>query len=162
MSGNGTRWALASSAAVLLVVAGCDRGDAEDNAVMAQAPEPTANQAAAAEPSGFERMDADADGMVTRAEHAAAASAMFTVMDADRDGMVTPAEMDASQGALGGSTAKSSAEKIAVIDSNGDGQISGEEHAEGSTTMFTKMDTDASGWLIQSEFDAGHKAMLGS
>src|SRR5687767_12252088 len=135
MPGYETRWALALSATTLLICTACDRGDAEDNAAMAQVAEPTASQTVAAPPSGFERMDADADGMVTRAEHATAASSMFAVMDADRDGMVTAAEMDASQDELGGSTAKSSAERIAVIDSNGDGRISGEEHAEGATTM---------------------------
>jgi hypothetical protein len=36
----------------------------------------------------------------------------------------------------------SSAEKIKVVDTNGDGVLTAEEHAAGSKRMFDKMDTD--------------------
>lgn len=110
--------------------------------------------------SGFTRMDANSDGSLTADEHAGAAATMFTAMDKDGDGAVTPAEMDAAQGALGGGGAMSSADKIKVVDTNRDGQLSKEEHVAGSQTMFSKMDTDANGALNQAEFDVGHKAML--
>jgi Ca2+-binding EF-hand superfamily protein len=68
---------------------------------------------------------------------------MFDTMDADKDGRVTSSEMDAAhekvtrnkrtQGEM------SSAEKIKVVDANGDGILTAEEHAAGSKTMFDKM-----------------------
>jgi Ca2+-binding EF-hand superfamily protein len=54
----------------------------------------------------------------------------------------------------------SSADKIKVIDTNGDGVLSAEEHATGSRSMFEKMDADKDGALTKAEFDAGHAAMM--
>src|SRR5688500_16757109 len=68
-------------------------------------------------------MDANGDGKVSRAEHAAGAKKMFQQCDASRDGIVTAAEMDAAmakQGTPAAEDDKSSAEKIRVIDQNGD------------------------------------------
>src|SRR5262249_3269296 len=46
----------------------------------------------------FDRLDANGDGHLTRAENAAGARKLFAAMDADRDGFVTAAEMDAYRG----------------------------------------------------------------
>ena len=54
----------------------------------------------------------------------------------------------------------SSAEKIKVIDTNGDGALSAEEHAAGSKMMFEKMDTDKDGFLTKAEMTAGHHKLM--
>ena len=122
-----------------------------------------ATSVAFAADGGTRTMDADGDGSVSASEHEAGAKAMFDGMDADKDGNVTVAEMDAAHAAKGKKKMEgemSSAEKIKVIDSNGDGKLSAEEHSAGSRAMFEKMDTDKNGALSQAENKAGHKAML--
>jgi hypothetical protein len=113
--------------------------------------------------SGFDAMDGDRDGAVSPREHAEAAGKMFTAMDADGDDKVTAAEMDAAHNKVAGKPASadelSAAEKIKVVDADGDGMLTGEEHRQASRSMFRKMDTDRSGSLSQAEFDAGHAAL---
>ena len=109
-------------------------------------------------------MDTNGDGKLSRDEHAAGAKKMFGTMDANKDGSVTSAEMDAAHEKVTGKKATktdlSSAEKIKVIDTNGDGMLSAEEHAAGAKKMFEKMDTDADGFVSKAELAAGHAKML--
>ena len=112
----------------------------------------------------FMIMDADKDGKVSAHEHATAANKMFDTMDANRDGKVTATEMDAAHQRVTGKKAKksdlSAADKIKVIDKDGDKILTAEEHAAGSRSMFEKMDTDKDGFLTKSEFAAGHASMM--
>ena len=112
----------------------------------------------------FTAMDTNKDGKVSAEEHAAAAKKMFGTMDANRDGKVTAAEMDAAHQRVTGKKAKktdmSSADKIKVIDTDGDGILTAEEHAAGSRAMFEKMDTDKDGFLTKDELAAGHAQMM--
>jgi Ca2+-binding EF-hand superfamily protein len=133
----------------------------------------------------FQMMDANGDGKVTPEEHAAGAKKMFEMMDADKDGKVTAAEMDAAHEHMMGqrdgkndgvtepkSAAKtavknapekhgmSAAEKIKVVDGNGDGVLTAEEHAAGAKKMFEKMDTDHDGSMTKDELAAGHAKMM--
>ena len=109
-------------------------------------------------------MDTDGDGKLSPDEHAAGAKRMFDAMDADKDGTVTIAEMDAVHKNAPGKEPKSSdlssVEKIKVVDKNGDGLLSAEEHAAGSRRMFSKMDIDRDGFLSRAELTAGHEKML--
>jgi Ca2+-binding EF-hand superfamily protein len=110
----------------------------------------------------FKMMDANGDGKVSRAEHAAGAKKMFQQCDANRDGIVTAKEMDAAmakQGVKAGDDDKSSAEKIRVIDQNGDGKLTTAEHEAGTEKMFGKMDTNSDGFLSKQECDEGMKMM---
>lgn len=110
----------------------------------------------------FKAMDTNSDGKVTRAEHAAAAKKMFAQCDADKDGVVTVAEMDASLAAQGRkppADEKNSAEKIKVIDQNGDGKLTAAEHEAGTETMFAKTDTNHDGSLTPEEMSAGLKML---
>ena len=112
----------------------------------------------------FRAMDTNKDGKVSADEHAAASKKMFDMMDANRDGKVTAAEMAAAYQRITGKKAKksdmSSAEKIKVIDTDGDGILTAEEHAAGSRAMFEKMNTDRDGFLTKSELAAGHGSMM--
>lgn len=112
----------------------------------------------------FAMMDTDKDGKVSAAEYAAGAKAMFEKMDANKDGKVTAEEMTASHQAVTGHKAKkgdmTSAEKIKVVDSDGDGVLTAEEHAKASADMFAKMDTDKDGFLSKKEMAAGHASMM--
>ncbi|TYC85482.1 EF-hand domain-containing protein [Novosphingobium sp. BW1] len=65
-------------------------------------------------------MDADKDGIVTRAEAQAAAEAMFTRMDVDKDGKIDAADREARQ------TARRT-RMFEKLDTNGDGAISKNE-----------------------------------
>lgn len=117
----------------------------------------------------FKLMDTDGDGKITRAEHTAGAQTMFGKMDANSDGIVTVAEMEAGHHEKKSSKLKfwekkdkdetAASEKISMIDTNADGQISRAEHEAGSEKMFTKMDTNDDGALSKDECEAGHKAM---
>ena len=89
---------------------------------------------------------------------------MFETMDANKDGKVTAAEMDAAHGKVTEKKAAkgdlSPAEKIKVIDTDGDGILTAGEHAAGSRAMIDRMDTNKDGYVSKSEFAAGHAKML--
>ena len=115
-------------------------------------------------------MDTNKDGKISAAEHATGAKQMFRGMDRNKDDRVTASEMDAAQQTakaaghgqtdLKHSAEKSSAEKIKVVDSDGDGALTAKEHEAGSKKMFSKMDADKDGSLTAAEIEAGHSKMM--
>ena len=109
-------------------------------------------------------MNTNKDGKVSAEEHAAASKKMFDMMDANRDGKVTAAEMTAAHPRVTGKKAKKSdmpaADNIKVIDTDGDGILTAEEHAAGSRAMFEMMETDKDGFLTKDEIAAGHAQMM--
>ena len=112
----------------------------------------------------FRKMDTNKDGKVSASEHAAGARHMFVTMDGNKDGKVTATEMEATHQRITGRKATksdmSAADKIKVVDTNGDGVLTAEEHAIGSRAMFEKMDADKDGFLTKGELAAGHARML--
>lgn len=114
-------------------------------------------------PATLAGMDTDRNGTVSADEHAAAARRMFDRMDADADGLVTAVEMTTAHDAITGRKTQPddlpSAQKIDVIDTDNDGRLSADEHASGARSMFAKMDGNSDGALTQIEFDAGHVAL---
>jgi hypothetical protein len=115
--------------------------------------------------AAMQMMDTNGDGQLSRDEHAAGARKMFETMDGDKDGKVTATEMDAAHAQMAGKDMKkkghmSAADKIKVVDTDGDGVLTAQEHATGATTMFDKMDTNKDGSVSKAEHEAGHKAMM--
>ena len=112
----------------------------------------------------FESMDTNGDGKISPDEHAAAAALMFDKMDTNADGKVTAAEMTAAYQNMTGKKADkaalTAAEKIKVIDTNGDGVLTADEHATGAKAMFDKMDTNQDSTLSKAELKAGHQKYL--
>src|SRR5688500_11176553 len=99
-------------------------------------------------------MDANKDGKISATEHASGAEEMVKGMDGNQDNRVTAEEMDATQTPLKSQDAAhhkghelSAAEKIKVIDTDGDGVLTAQEHSLGSKKMFGKMDTVKDGNL---------------
>ena len=110
----------------------------------------------------FKKMDANGDGKISRSEHTSGAKQMFTQCDMNHDGTVTASEMDASMAAQGEKPAKddkTSAEKIRMIDQNGDGQLTTAEHEAGTETMFATMDKNNDGFLSKEECSDAQKTM---
>lgn len=115
----------------------------------------------------LEMMDSDKDGKVSMSEHTTGAKAMFNSLDANKDSKVTAAEMDAAQRSTTRPGEKeaagmSSAEKIQVIDTDGDGMLTAEEHEAGAKKVFTAMDVNKDNLLTIAELEAGRKTMLSS
>lgn len=113
----------------------------------------------------FKAMDADHDGKVSAAEHSTGASEMFNNLDADKDGKVTANEMQSAMdnkkvGKKMRGPHVSAADKIKMIDTDGDGALTQQEHADGSAKMFTEMDKDSDGFLTAKEMSAGHDKMM--
>jgi Ca2+-binding EF-hand superfamily protein len=51
-------------------------------------------------------------------------------------------------------------DRFKMMDTNGDGQISSEEHAAGVKMMFANMDTDKDGFVTATEMDAYHASKM--
>lgn len=60
-----------------------------------------------------------------------------------------------------GSDGDSVAHEMKMMDSNGDGKISADEHASGARRMFAMMDGNGDGKVTASEMDAAHDKVTG-
>lgn len=112
----------------------------------------------------FRAQDGNNDGKLSPRESADGAKKMFRTMDANKDGKVTAKEMDTAHaqitGRKSGPSDLSSAEKIRIIDSDENGELTAAEHAEGAKRMFALMDLDTDGYLTREELMSGHQEML--
>ncbi|MGK9167050.1 hypothetical protein KXR53_12165 [Inquilinus limosus] len=106
----------------------------------------------------FERIDADHDGVLTRAEVQAARSRMFDRLDADHDGVLTAAEAEAARNQAQSRArrferfAGGQGERLAALDRNRDGLVSHDEFVAG-TSWFDRLDTTGRG-VTRTQFAA--------
>ena len=117
----------------------------------------------------FGQMDADHDGSVSAAEMDAG-HAKMKERDDDMHGMKAGEKAKTDKAMAGHDMSghgmdhdrmmMSSADKIAKMDSNGDGMLSASEHEAGAAAMFKDMDSNGDGSLSRQEFDAGHRMMM--
>lgn len=101
----------------------------------------------------MEKVDANKDGNISRAEHDAMRAAHLAQLDANNDGYVTYAEHKAAM------EARMQAGFTKRHDKNGDGRVSVDEiggHGEG---MFERMDANNDGIVTPEEMKAGHAGM---
>jgi Ca2+-binding EF-hand superfamily protein len=107
---------------------------------------------------GMGMMDADKDGVVTRAEHAAAMQAMFDRKDADHDGKLVAAEMEAAPRAGHAGMARHEGGGMKPgMDGDKDGTVTAAEYAALARARFARMDGDHDGYLSKAEMSAGRK-----
>jgi Ca2+-binding EF-hand superfamily protein len=106
----------------------------------------------------FAAMDTNHDGKVSPDEHQVGAKMIFDRIDTNHNGEVTVVEMEEAH--PGKAKGMSAAEKIKVVDTDGDGMVSIEEYYAGARAMFNVMDSDKDGYLTRSEMEAGHKKMM--
>jgi uncharacterized low-complexity protein len=134
----------------------------------------------------LERMDTNADGELTRAEHDAYWAAKFNEVDENRDEQITRTEMDAArkhkgaEGRCGGDKDEASegggkegegkcgegkcgggkegkSEMFGTMDTDGDAGVSRAEHAAYWRAKFDEVDTDGDGVVTADDMDAAHE-----
>lgn len=111
----------------------------------------------------FQKMDADKNGQVSRAEaeayqRASAVAraratnqALFAQLDRDRNGMLSPAEFAAVNA---GASTVDGRPFITQLDSDKNGQVSLVEHRAGKLNYFDKIDLDKNGIVTAAEMRA--------
>ncbi|MDQ3289102.1 MAG: EF-hand domain-containing protein [Pseudomonadota bacterium] len=132
-------------------------------------------------------VDSNTDRAISANEHAVAAEAMFKRMDTDRDGYLTAAEITSGrrmmpatggqhgmhqghqdmgptkgQGAMEHAAMGHGAMASEMMDRDGDGAISAEEHARMAKAMFERMDRDGDGKVSAGEMAQGRPKMRGA
>lgn len=96
----------------------------------------------------FQDMDADQDGVVSRAEIEARNAARADEIDADKNGAITAAELLAWHDAQ---RQKRMEERLAAMDSDGDGTVSVEEFGDASTWRMARFDRNGDGEIEMRE-----------
>lgn len=101
----------------------------------------------------MEKVDANKDGNISRAEHDAVRAAHQAEMDANNDGYVTYTEHKAAM------EARMAARFTERHDENGDGRVSVDEVDAHHDGMFQRMDADKDGIVTPEEMKAAHAGM---
>ena len=102
----------------------------------------------------FKKLDADKDGVITRAEAQAARDARFAKMDADGDGdgTVTVAEIDKIiEKRLRRMQVRMRYKMLSRMDTNGDGQIGKDEFTKRPMRMFDRADANGDDKVTRQE-----------
>lgn len=140
---------LAATGAAVLVAGACGMAQAQNGAPL--------NSNAGAH--GVFRLDANSDGVLTRAEFDAGRVSEFARLDADNNGQLTREEMRAGHGARGegghrgrgGRRGPDGEQHLANADANNDGNITREEFLARPTAMFGRLDANHDGVISATE-----------
>lgn len=100
--------------------------------------------------ANFDRIDANGDGVISRAEYRNVQAARWTEIDRNGDGYLS--EDDFPRIAVG--RARTRLAEIAHLDANGDGRISRDEFLNGPPLVFHQADRNGDGALSRSEVEA--------
>ncbi len=119
--------------------------------------------AAEGSPGGRAKVDANGDGAIDRSEAAAHPKLVenFDRLDQNKDGRIDASERPQRQGKGGGKGQKG--ERMAKLDTNGDGRFSRDELAgrERALQNFSAIDANRDGFLTREEMRAHHQAQRG-
>jgi Ca2+-binding EF-hand superfamily protein len=108
----------------------------------------------------LQKMDTDGDGALSAAEGEAAAEKMLDRLDANGDGILTKGEFMARKGSVRLSSTRRQkldelrAKRFAVMDKDGDGQVSAAEFFAAAQQRFTAADADGDGRVTKDELSA--------
>lgn len=111
----------------------------------------------------FDRMDADKDGVVTRAEAEAQAGKAFDRLDTNKDGVIDDAELKAHSDRMkarlakrGGDEAKAGkrADRFESSDADKDGKVTRVEFLAKAAPWFARADADKDGKVTREELAA--------
>lgn len=101
---------------------------------------------------GFDRLDRDHSGTISRAEFLALREQMFAALDTDGSGTLSRAEVEAARQRQQSARAEQVEARLRALDTNGDGQVTlGEYTAQ--TRGFDLADRNGDGQISRAEFD---------
>lgn len=100
--------------------------------------------------ANFNRVDANSDGVISRAEYRNAQAARWTEIDRNGDGHLTEDDFPS----IAAGRARTRLAKIAHLDANADGRISRDEFLNGTPPVFLQADRNGDSALSRSEVEA--------
>lgn len=103
----------------------------------------------------FERLDADKDGKITKAEMSAGRERMFKRLDRNRDGVIDETEIERARRMIEDRAAGAEARlsgQWSSMDSDGDGRVSAAEF-QSRSAMFELADRNSDGVVTRDEID---------
>mgnify|MGYP005845394363 CR=1 FL=1 len=106
----------------------------------------------------FERLDADGDGKVTRAEIDAARAADLATYDANRDGVLSVEEFAELHAAR---TRDRMVRHFQFLDADGDGKVTEAEMEAPAARMLRRLDADGDGAVTREEVAEARRGMGG-
>jgi hypothetical protein len=99
--------------------------------------------------ASFDRIDANGDGAISRAEYRAVQAARWPQIDRNGDGYLTEDDFPR----IAAQRARTQLAQVAYLDTDGDGRISRNEFLDGPAHVFRRADRNGDGVLTRSELE---------